>query len=52
MQLAGALAAAKHREFLPFKGMTSAHDAHCRRKVFEMGSVSGVPSTPSNTTGW
>jgi len=44
------LAAPEHREFLPFKGMTSAHDAHCRRKIFEMGSVSGVPSTGSTTT--
>jgi len=52
MQLACTLAAPEHREFLPFKGMTSAHDTHCRRKLFETGSVSGVPSTPSNTTGW
>jgi hypothetical protein len=51
MQLAGALAAAEHRELLPFKGMPPAHDAHLRRKVFEMGSVSSLPSTPSITTG-
>jgi len=50
MQLAGTLAAPEHREFLPFKGMTSAHDADCRRKLFEMGSVSGVPSAASRTT--
>ena len=51
MQLACTLAAPKQREFLPFKGMTSAHDAHCRRKVFEMGSVSGVPLTESTKHG-
>jgi hypothetical protein len=47
MQPACALAAAEHHEFLPFKGMTAADDANCRRKVFEMGSVSGLPSTTS-----
>ncbi|MFO1330928.1 MAG: hypothetical protein U1E95_00485 [Rubrivivax sp.] len=47
MQLASALAAVEHREFLPFEGMTAPDDANGRRKVFEMGSVSGVPSTPS-----
>jgi len=52
MQLASALAAPEHREFQPFKGMASANDPYCRRKLFEMGSVSSVPSTPSNTTGW
>ena len=47
MQLASPLAAPEHREFLPFKGMASANDPHCRRKLFEMGSVLCVPSTPS-----
>jgi hypothetical protein len=51
MQLAGTLAAAEYRELLPFKGMTPANDAHGRRKVFEMGSVSGLPSTTSTITG-
>jgi hypothetical protein len=50
MQLACTLAAPEYREFLPFEGMTPAHDAHGRRKAFEMGSVSGVPSTGSITT--
>lgn len=50
MKLAGALAAAEHREFLPLEGMTSAHDAYRRRQLVEMGSVSGVPSTASTTT--
>ena len=44
MKLAGALAAAEYREFLPFEGMTSAYDAHRRRQLVEMGSVSGLPS--------
>jgi len=39
MYLAGSLAPAKYRELLPFEGMALAHDAHGRRKVFEMGSV-------------
>jgi hypothetical protein len=50
MQLACPLAAPEHGEFLPFKGMASANDTHCRRKLFEMGSVSCVPSTASTTT--
>lgn len=45
MQLARSLAAPEHRELLPFDGMTPAHDAHCRRKAFEMGSVLCVPLT-------
>jgi len=44
MQLARALAAAEHHEFLPFEGMTTPDDANGRRKGFEMGSVSGLPS--------
>ena len=50
MQLACALAAPEHREFLPFKGMAFAHDTHSRRKLFAMGSVSGVPSIKSITS--
>jgi len=45
MELAPTLAAPEHREFLTFKGMALAHDTHRWRKVFEMGSVSSVPST-------
>ena len=52
MQLASTLAAAEYREFLPFEGMTPAHNAHGWRKVFEMGSVSGLPSTRSVMSGW
>jgi hypothetical protein len=52
MQQASALAAPEHREFQPFKGMASANDPHCRRKLFEMGSVSCVPSITSITNGW
>jgi hypothetical protein len=51
MLLACALAATEDREFLPLKCVALAHDAHRRREVFEMGSVSGLPSTPSSTTG-
>ena len=50
MQQASPLAAPEHREFQPFKGMASANDPHGRRKLFEMGSVSCVPSTASTTT--
>ena len=50
MQLACTLVAPEHREFLPFKGMAFANDPHGRRKLFEMGSVSCVPSTASTTT--
>jgi len=44
MQLACPLAAPEHREFQPFEGVASSYDTHGRRKLFEMGSVSGVPS--------
>jgi len=47
MQLASPHAAPEHRKFPPFKGMAFANDPHCRRKLFEMGSVSCVPSTRS-----
>lgn len=50
MRLAGTLAAAEYHKLLPFQGMPPAYDAHGRWKVFEMGSVSGVPSTRSITT--
>ena len=32
--------------------MTLAHDSHCLRKVFEMGSVSGLPSIKSIMGCW
>ena len=51
MRLASTFAATEYRKFMPFKGMTPPNDPHCRRKVFEMGSVSGVPSTTSTITG-
>jgi hypothetical protein len=52
MQPAGTLAAAQDGELVPFQGMPSAHDAYGRREVFEMGSVSGVPSIGSARIGW
>jgi hypothetical protein len=50
MQPACTPAAPEYREFVPFKSVPSAHDAHCRWELFEMGSVSGIPSTASTTT--